>query len=122
MALGQVAAYQSWRALDPGEKYPIDTRYTAMPALTKKDIREHFPQGLLSPGRDVNKGLTEGEIEYVKTSGSTDVSVTNIWNQAWWDASEKASWKLNSHTTKVATGDHREAILVNPLNVGIVSR
>jgi len=120
-ALKGVVAYQSWRIFDPGERYPIDSRYAAMPALTKKDIREHFPQGLVPPDHDVDRGLADGEIEFVKTSGTTDVSVTNIWNQKWWDASERASWKLNSFTAKVATGDHREAILVNPLNVGVAS-
>jgi hypothetical protein len=30
------------------------------------------------------------------TSGTADESVTNIWNQDWWNASEPASWSLNS--------------------------
>jgi phenylacetate-coenzyme A ligase PaaK-like adenylate-forming protein len=92
-----------------------------MPALTKKDILEYFPQGLLPSSQDVSRGLASGEIQFVKTSGSTGDSVTNIWNQRWWDASERASWKLNSYAAEVATGCHREAILANPLNVGFVS-
>ncbi len=119
-ALGQVAAYRSWRVLDPGQEYPVDKRYAAMPAFTKKDIRSHFPQGLLPSGRDFRSGLASGEIEFVKTSGTIDGSVTNIWNQEWWDASERASWQLNSHAGKLAA-DNREAILANPLNVGFVS-
>ncbi|MFH0897091.1 MAG: hypothetical protein V1850_03460, partial [Candidatus Bathyarchaeota archaeon] len=121
LAINQVAAYQSWTALDPGRQCPVEVRYAALPALTKQDIREHFPGGMLPSNCDVSRGLTSGEIEFVKTSGSTGDSVTNIWNQKWWDASEKASWQLNSYTAKAATGDHREAILVNPLNVGIIS-
>lgn len=57
----------------------------------------------------------------METSGTTDDKVTNIWNQKWWDASEKASWQLNSDACRIATGNHREAILVNPRNVGFVS-
>ncbi len=121
VALNQVAAYKSWRAFDPGRKYSIDTRYAAMPAFTKKDIREHFPEGLLPSDRDFQSGLASGEIEFVKTSGTIDDSVTNIWNQKWWDASERSSWKLNSHANKIATGNHREAILANPQSVGFVS-
>ena len=121
LALGEVSAYQSWRTLDPGTEYSIDERYAAMPAFTKKDIRENFPQGLLPKSRDVRRGLTSGEIDFVKTSGSTGDAVTNIWNQKWWDASEKASWSLNSVATNVATGEHREAILANPRNVGFIS-
>lgn len=92
-----------------------------MPALTKKAIRAHFPAGFVPPGKDIKAGLELGEIEFVKTSGTSDVSVTNIWNQKWWDESERLSWKLNSHASRWATGDHREAILANPLNVGYIS-
>ncbi|MDO9333855.1 MAG: hypothetical protein Q7T57_04965 [Dehalococcoidales bacterium] len=120
-ALGQVPAYRSWRAFDPGSDYPVDVRYAAMPALTKKDIREHLPQGFIPGDRDMKAGLESGEISLVKTSGSIDVSVTNIWNQKWWDASERASWKLNSHASRLATGNHPEAILANSLNVGFLS-
>ena len=121
MALSELKAYQSWRVYDPGPEFPIDTRYNAMPALTKKEIREHFPDGFVPSVHDVQAGLNSGEISFVDTSGTTDDKVTNIWNQKWWDASERASWKLNAHASRLATGDHPEAILVNPLNVGYVS-
>ena len=120
-ALKEIPAYQSWRDYDPGFQYPVDTRYQAMPALTKKDIREHFPDGFVPPGVNIQRGLDSGEISFVTTSGTTDDKVTNIWNQKWWDASERASWKLNSYAARLATGEHPEAILVNPLNVGIAS-
>jgi len=120
-SLSQLSAYRSWQAFDPGREYPVDVRYAAMPVLTKKDIRENFPQGFVPKGRDVQHGLDSGEIRFVKTSGSSDVSVTNIWNQKWWDASERASWKLNLHASRIATGNHPEAILVNALNVGFMS-
>ena len=70
---------------------------------------------------NIQSGLDSGEISFVSTSGTTDDKVTNIWNQKWWDASERASWKLNSYAARLATGEHPEAILVNPLNVGIAS-
>jgi phenylacetate-CoA ligase len=120
-ALGEVAAYRSWRAFDLGPEYPVDRRYAAMPALTKQDVRQHFPQGLLPNDSNFKRGLANREIAFVKTSGTIDSSVTNIWNQKWWDASERASWKLNSYANKIATGSHPEAILSNPLNVGFIS-
>ena len=120
-ALRNIPAYKSWRIYDPGPRYPVGTRYQAMPALTKKDIREHFPDGFVPPEVNIQSGLDRGEISFVSTSGTTDDKVTNVWNQKWWDASERASWKLNSYTAQLATGEHPEAILVNPLNVGIAS-
>lgn len=120
-ALNRLAAYKSWQALDPGPQYSIDERYAVMPALTKADIRRHFPRGFVLDDFDIDKGLASGEISFVNSSGSTDARVTNIWNQKFWDASEKSSWTLNSHTARAATGEHPEAILVNPWNVGFVS-
>ena len=119
-ALDSIPLYRSWKSLDPGPGYPADVRFSALPALTKKDIREHFPN-VLPPGRDMAAGIATGEIELVQTSGTTDDKITNLWNQKWWDRSERASWKLNKHLSEFATGDHREAILVNPKNVGILS-
>ena len=120
-SMDQVTAYHKWRTYDPGREYPVDMRYTAMQALNKIDIRDNFPDGLVPAGRDVRQALESGEIGLASTSGSSDISVTNIWNQEWWDASEKASWKLNSYASKIATGNHPEAILANPLNVGFIS-
>ena len=120
-ALKEIPAYESWRDFDPGKLVSVDTHYQAMPALTKKDIREYFPLGFVTPGVNIQRGLDSGEISFVSTSGTTDDKVTNIWNQKWWDASERASWKLNTYAARLATGEHPEAILVNPLNVGIAS-
>ena len=121
-ALENLSAYQPWRAFDPRPDHPINERYAALPVLTKKDIRKHFPQGFVPAGRDIDKGIADGEINFVKTSGSSDAfRVTNIWNQKWWDASEAASWELNSDAARLATGDHPEAILPNARNVGFIS-
>lgn len=121
-SLNGLSAYKSWRAYDPGEGRSIDERYASLPVLTKADIRQHFPAGFVPPYRNVEQGLKSGEIQFVKTSGSSSAfKVTNIWNQKWWDASEEASWKLNSHASQVTTGSHAEAILANALNVGIIS-
>ena len=75
--------------LIPVLEYSADYRFACMPALTKKDIREHFPD-VLPPGLDIAKGIESGQIELVQTSGTTDDKITNLWNQKWWDASEQS--------------------------------
>jgi phenylacetate-CoA ligase len=120
-ALDRVGMYRSWQPFDPGRDRSVDARFAAMPVLTKRDLRDAFPGAILPPELDMNRGLADGEIALVQTSGTTDDKVTNLWHQKWWDASERASWKLNAHLTRWATGDHREAILVNPRNVGFIS-
>jgi phenylacetate-coenzyme A ligase PaaK-like adenylate-forming protein len=120
-SLKSIPAYKRWQPYDPGPKCDVDTRYQALPVLYKTQIRENFPAGLAPPDHDVNRALENGEIGLAHTSGSSDISVTNIWNQKWWDSSERASWKLNSVARDIATGTHPEAILANPLNVGMPS-
>ncbi len=117
-ALGSLGAYAAWKPFDPGPLHSIDARYNALPVLTKKEIREHFPYGFVKSQEIMEAGLTSKDIEIVTTSGTTDERVSNIWNQSWWDASERSSWLLNSHTAGVATGTHKEAILTSSLAVG----
>ena len=120
-ALAKIAIYEPWREFDPGKNCSIDTRFTSLPALTKKDIRDHSLLEFMPEGTEIDKAIASGEIALVQTSGTTDDKIVNIWNQKWWDASERSSWKLNSFLSRIATGDPQEAILVNPKNVGIIS-
>ena len=77
--------------------------------------------GFVPEGRDLASALARGEVELVKTSGSTSDAVTNVWCQEWWDASEASSWKLHAATASARLGDHREAILASPRCVGFAS-
>ncbi len=120
IGLDTAPAYDSWRKFDPGRDFRVDDRYAALPALTKEDIRSHFPHGLVPLGQKVSDGLSRGEIEYVETSGTTSEKVTNLWDQEWWNASESASWKLNAHTSHL-DHNHREAQLASALSVGFLS-
>jgi phenylacetate-coenzyme A ligase PaaK-like adenylate-forming protein len=117
-ALGSTKAYEAWRAFDPGPSRGVFSRLAALPALTKADLRVHGPRGFVPGGRDLAAGLAAGEIELVKTSGSTGDRVENAWYQPWWDVSEAASWRLNSHTRAAGVGEHSEAILTSPWCTG----
>ncbi len=117
-ALSRTPMYEAWRAFDPGEDAPVDARYAALPILTKADIRTHFPYGVVPRGLDLDAALARGELSFVPTSGTADESLVNIWNQVWWNESERASWSLNAHAARVLTGAHSEAILASALSVG----
>lgn len=117
-ALDTAPYYKGWRSFDPGSGVSIDKRYAAMPELTKKAMRESFPYGLVSDRLNVEQALSRDEIEYTFTSGTTDEKVINLWNQKWWNASEAASWKLNSHTARLDY-PQKDAKLASALNIGI---
>jgi phenylacetate-coenzyme A ligase PaaK-like adenylate-forming protein len=118
-ALAEVPAYRGWRALDPGPDVPVFERLAHFPALGKADLRDHGPDGFLPSSRAIHEGIAQGEIELVQTSGTTSEQVTNTWHQPWWDASERASWRLNSHAAAADLGSHREAILTSPRSTGV---
>ena len=118
-ALASLPAYQGWQKFDPGPGSDIDIRYSRMPALTKADMRAHGVRAFVPPNQDFDHGIASGEIEYVKTSGTTDEQVTNIWHQKWWNASERASWQLHSSAAQSLTGSQPEAILTSPLCAGM---
>ncbi len=122
VALERTPMYEGWRDHDPGPAHSVDERYGALPLLTKDDIRAHFPYGLVPRGLDLDAARAQGEVSFVRTSGTADEAVQNIWNQRWWDASERASWSLNPVSARVATGTHREAILASALSVGPISQ
>jgi phenylacetate-coenzyme A ligase PaaK-like adenylate-forming protein len=118
IALQRTPLYEGWRSRDPGPGRSIDERYRALPVLTKDDIRAAFPYGLVPRGLDLDAALSRGLVSFVRTSGTSDEALENIWNQEWWNASERSSWKLNSVASRVATGEHPEAILASALSVG----
>lgn len=118
LALREVPGYASWRRFDPGPRASVDERYAALPALTKRELREHFPAGFVPRRRELGPGLAAGEIEFAQTSGSTADRVTLVFNPAWWEESERAAWKLNRHACRVADGRHAEVVLASPRCVG----
>ena len=132
-ALDGTPLYASWRGKDPGPSYDLDGRFAALPILSKDDIRAHFPYGLVPRGKDLDAALARGEVSFVRTSGTVEEVLENIWCQAWWDASERSSWALNAAAARVAAGvggggpgagtrrgphPFREAILASALSVG----
>jgi phenylacetate-CoA ligase len=121
VALDRTPLYEGWRDRDPGPDLGIDERYAALPLLAKDDIRRHFPYGLVPRGLDLDAARARGDVSFVRTSGTADEALENIWNQRWWDASERASWSLHAVSARVATGTHREAILASALSVGPIS-
>jgi phenylacetate-coenzyme A ligase PaaK-like adenylate-forming protein len=122
LGLLRVPAYAAWHACDPGAAATLDARYAALPLLTKADIRRWDLAGFTAPGYDADDGLARHAVDLVHTSGSTDERVRLLWHQAWWDASEHASWQLNRHAIEANLDAHPEAILTSPRSTGVATR
>lgn len=120
-ALYHTTAYKSWKRFDSGQSASINRRFCAMPVISKKDLREHTWRDFIPVGMDIEAAFSKGVIELVQTSGTISERVLNVWYQPWWDTSEAASWRYNSHTAALNLGRHREAILTSPMNTGILA-
>jgi phenylacetate-coenzyme A ligase PaaK-like adenylate-forming protein len=113
-ALSWVPYYASWRSgAASGEPCRVD-----LPVLTKKALRAHLPRGFMRAGMDFKKGLASGEIELVATSGTADERLTVVWNQAWWDRSEREAARIHPVLDRIFSTDHREAVLASPVCAG----
>ena len=117
-ALGKIPAYRDWRGFDPGPQRPTLEQYGCLPYLTKKELQQFPPRDFAMPDLDMAAALAAGTIELVKTSGTSSEAVETAWYQPWWDASERASWRLNGHTARLGLGAHLEALLGSALSIG----
>ena len=119
-ALTRVPFYQRWRPFDPDDRLPADSRYAAMPFLSKRDLRAHMPKGFVPRDRDLKAALETGELEIVSTSGTSEDRSSIVWYQSWWDRSEVAAAKLHRGLDQVIDGSQREAVLTTPVCAGNV--
>ena len=114
-ALANVPFYQRWRVHDPGPSTPLAERMAALPVLTKRDLRAYVPRGFIHKKCGYKEGFTSGEVEMVSTSGTTEERVSIVWNQAWWDRSEREAARLHPALERIYSGAHKEAVLTSPL-------
>jgi phenylacetate-CoA ligase len=87
----------------------------ALPVLTKKDLRAFVPHGFIQKGYNCQEGFRSGEIEMVSTSGTAGERVSIVWNQAWWDSSEREAARLHPSLDRIFQSEHREAVLTTPV-------
>ncbi len=114
-ALANVPFYERWRARDPGPSTPLAERMAALPVLTKKDLRAYVPRGFIHKKCGYKEGFASGEVEIVSTSGTTEDRTSVVWNQAWWDNSEREAARLHPVLDRIYSAGHREAVLTSPL-------
>ncbi|HVN77084.1 MAG TPA: hypothetical protein VMT19_12255 [Thermoanaerobaculaceae bacterium] len=117
-ALTSVPFYRRWRSIDPGPSRTLSERLTALPVLSKRDLRTHVPHGFAHESYRIGEGFSSGEIELVATSGTAADRVAIVWHQRWWDRSEREASRLHRVLGRVFAGEHREAVLTSPVCAG----
>ncbi len=117
-ALTSVPFYRRWKPSDPGPSRSLSERLTALPVLSKRDLRAHVPHGFARDGCRIGDGFSTGAIELVATSGTAAERVSIVWHQPWWDRSEREAARAHPALDRVFGRPHREAVLTSPVCAG----
>ena len=112
--LANVPFYEKWRGKDPGPSTRLPARMAALPVLSKKDLRAWVPKGFIHKNCGYKEGFSRGEVEIVSTSGTTEERVSVVWNQGWWDKSEREASRIHPVLDAIYSRPHKEAVLTSP--------
>ena len=77
--------------------------WTALPRLTKAELRQHSPKDLLPQRFNLEDLATQGIIEEESTSGTSGASVRVIFGIQWWAEQEAQAFQYNDLIKKLVT-------------------
>ena len=91
-------------------------QWTALPRLTKAELREHSPQDLLPKRFNLKNLADQGIIEEESTSGTSGASVRVIFGIEWWAEQEAKAFQQNDLIKKLIheKGTLKRAVLTTP--------
>ena len=91
-------------------------RLTDLPRISKNQLREHSPEGVLPAGMELKDLLARGLIEEESTSGTSGASVRVVFGKSWWAEQEREALVRNPFLAELF-GDRptlRRAVLTTP--------
>jgi phenylacetate-CoA ligase len=74
---------------------------TALPFITKQDIKTNFPRNFLRQGQSLEKLVENKQVEVEHTAGTTDNRADLLLGYGWWSRQEAWALSLNPHITQV---------------------
>ncbi len=93
-------------------------RFRALPIITKRDIREGFPQNFLTPGTELDQLLDGDLVELERTSGTSEEPTPLLLGRGWWNRQEEIALRLNPLVNRALTPTARRATIVSPVCSG----
>ena len=96
--------------------------FSRLPFITKREIRENFPDNFLRAGQKLDALLADKSVELEHTSGTSDERTAVLFARGWWNAQEERVLRLNRVIASVldAPPAARRASLVPPICNGVV--
>ena len=110
-----------WREL-PLYQAALKNKFSCLPLIGKRELRENFPDNFLRAGQNLNALLENKSVELEHTSGSSDERTAVLFGRGWWNEQEARVLRLNRFVAQVldAHPRARRATLVPPVCNGLV--
>jgi phenylacetate-CoA ligase len=114
--------YPRWREVPLYREALAAGDFSRLPLITKREIRENFPNNFLRAGQKLDVLLAENSVELEHTSGTLDERTAVLFARGWWNAQEERVLRLNSFIASVldAHPNVRRATIVPPICNGVV--
>ncbi len=97
------------------------TDFFRLPFISKREMRQDFPQNFLPPGESLDALLEQNRVELEHTSGTSEERLPVLFGRGWWNEQEQKVLRLNRLVARVLD-EHpgaRRATLVPPVCNGL---
>jgi len=116
------SALPRWRDVPIYQNALAQPDFFQLPFITKRELRQGFPENFLRPGQHLDALLEAKAVELEHTSGTSDERTPVLFGPGWWNAQEAAVLRLNSTVAGVLDEfpQARRATLTPPVCNGLV--
>src|SRR5438128_8991300 len=90
-----------WREVPMYQNTLGQLTFSQLPVITKREIRENFPQNFLGANQSLDTLLENKIVELEHTSGTSDERTPVIFGRGWWNKQEAAVLLLNAFVANV---------------------
>ena len=110
-----------WRDVPLYQAAPA-SEFSSLPLISKRELRENFPNNFLRAGQNLEQLLEDKSVELEHTSGSSEERTAVLFGRGWWNEQEARVLRLNPFVARVldAHPRARRATLVPPVCNGLV--
>jgi phenylacetate-CoA ligase len=98
--IGEVPLYQAAKANLRDHATGLEL-LTALPLITKQDIKRDFPRNFLRVGQSLDQLTAQGLVEIEHTAGTTDNRADLLLEPGWWMRQEAWALGLNAHVAQI---------------------
>jgi phenylacetate-CoA ligase len=95
----EIPLYQS--AAKAGDRSTWSELLTALPFITKQDIKKDFPKNFLREGHSLDELVAKKRVEIEHTAGTTDNRADLLLEYGWWARQEAWALSLNPNVAQV---------------------